>query len=612
MKFWKSHALDHHHHESIESTHGIPHMDPSRRSVLSSSSAKLRKPSTVNTHLQHSTSPLNSASVDQVRKGHRRKYACSRVFLVLDKHVQQRNSRFVMCALFGCCGFLGMMTYIMMCQKSTSRNNASTAKSKFSEHVIPNRNHSIRGSNKQRLAFFRPKFTDTTNDVEREQRTESFDGRKQTFELNPIEVSEDYGKVPILGVVTEKKSSVGEEKEGIAYYPATDLSNVIPKEEALDVVANMMFGHFLFSNRAPTDDSKSISPSSPRLYPQPKWIRQAGLDSAVLEEPTVAVLTRRGYKGGFPEMQVNQDRVIIHSPFIVPTIQREERYEHRHDFLLGVFDGHGDKGHIIAHYASMEMPNTLMSKVEHNHSMQNTNDEAMKILFADVFEDIDRTVPALLASGCTAALVVRWGDTLYFANVGDSTALLVFYIPSNDVVSILYQTRPDKPHLDEEYTRIKSVGGNVMIPPPKLGLSSRVEVPQPDGRVLLLAMSRSIGDHEAKSVGVTHQPTVHAIHIMKELEQLRTEHNQEEIHMFVVGATDGLLDHVSPQEVAMKLAKSLFKAEEVTNEEGGVDVVMPPLEACEQLIMEASQRWLARGNPYRDDISVAVTKIVTS
>ena len=105
-----------------------------------------------------------------------------------------------------------------------------------------------------------------------------------------------------------------------------------------------------------------------------------------------------------------------------------------------------------------------------------------------------------------------------------------------------------------------------------------------------LAMSRSIGDRELKSVGVIAEPTIDAI----DIESLAAKGGD----YFVVASTDGLYDHVPPETLAERLGGSISSQRLL-------------LSAMEELILEASNVWLQlmQGEVYRDDISLSVVKI---
>jgi hypothetical protein len=73
----------------------------------------------------------------------------------------------------------------------------------------------------------------------------------------------------------------------------------------------------------------------------------------------------------------------------------------------------------------------------------------------------------------------------------------------------------------------------------------------------------------------------------------------DDVYIFAVSATDGMMDFLDAQSIAQTLAPSLF-------DENGTHV----LTACEMLISAAASGWQrAKQGRYRDDIAIAVSTI---
>jgi len=136
-----------------------------------------------------------------------------------------------------------------------------------------------------------------------------------------------------------------------------------------------------------------------------------------------------------------------------------------------------------------------------------------------------------------------------------------------------------KPDLLHEYNRILKAGGRVfsvryadgVVGPPRVWLGT-VNVPG-------LAMSRSIGDFVVHTAGVVSTPDFTEIEL--------DEHDD----CMLIGATDGLWDHVSNEEVVEIASKHA-----------------EPNEAVAALIEEARRQWLAREKSI-DDITVCVAHL---
>jgi len=339
--------------------------------------------------------------------------------------------------------------------------------------------------------------------------------------------------------------------QGQLFFPAVDLKTALAYDEAMDMFRGIQ------RNGTLPSVTKSIS-----LY------------------KTHAVLTRGGNKDfvAAGSVTANQDRVLL-----LQTSPHNVVYEKKHDFIMALLDGHGTYGHVVSHHAAVTLAPVLSKHLlEANQSPQDA--------LTKTFLEIDDTIPteSYAGAGSTAIVMLRLQDSLYIANTGDSLAFVASYDDSNNKVEIVYETKPHKPNLPEERTRIEAAGGEV-VEAQSVGDSSRVIIPMNDGMVMALAMSRSIGDKEGTHLGVIPNPTIDTL----DLNGLAVGKE-----LFAVAASDGLFDRVPPQEVAETLAKSYF---------GKGDTVTTPLEACEELIMKSSYGWISNGSPYRDDISVATT-----
>jgi serine/threonine protein phosphatase PrpC len=374
-----------------------------------------------------------------------------------------------------------------------------------------------------------------------------------------------------------------------------------------------------------------------------------------------ATLTLIGYKGGELSEQINQDRAFVISPFYIysgngdmssngnagngsngnpgSTMMR----------LLGVFDGHAKLGERVSEYSVRELPQLLSSKLEKilsstttsTTSNQNQQKSQIQNAINDTFIEIDKTAPAHESGGCTASIVLQIHSQIYVANAGDSRSFIATYHKKTKQTNIVYITREDKPDIPEERQRVENAGGEVYIPSPDrvlAGASSRVVyVDKNTGSRNGLAMSRSIGDWAAGEKGVIPNPTVEVLD-MEELirnadsggdsngdcqanydirEEKKDDMNNDDqscsssgngndssnnVEVFAVSATDGLLDFSNVEEIAKTVAMSLY-----------VEDTPHPLSACESLITTAaSSWWQAKNGRYRDDIAIAVSKLSLS
>mmetsp|Transcript_24827 Transcript_24827/g.58249 ORF Transcript_24827/g.58249 Transcript_24827/m.58249 type:complete len:456 (+) Transcript_24827:3882-5249(+) len=309
----------------------------------------------------------------------------------------------------------------------------------------------------------------------------------------------------------------------------------------------------------------------------------------------MGTLTLVGYKGGPIDSQINQDRAIVVSPFWVGN-EDETKDEDVPSKLIGCFDGHARLGEVVSEYVVKELPRLLARKLKDVDPKDHP--EQVSKAIAETFVEIDKTAPAETSGGCTASIVLQRGSKLYVANAGDSRSFVVAYRRSEKTASVVYISREDKPNLPDERARVEKAGGQVLIPP--VG-TSRVLYTDPDtGLTSGLAMSRSIGDWEVGKFGVIPDPIVDVIDIDRVVDDhAEKSSGDDDVRIFAVSATDGLMDYASPEGIAKVLAMSLY-------EDDGPHL----LTALEQLIYVAASGWeRSKRGTYRDDIAISVSEI---
>ncbi len=297
-----------------------------------------------------------------------------------------------------------------------------------------------------------------------------------------------------------------------------------------------------------------------------------------------------------------------------------------------------------------QQTNSQQKQQQHPQQQQ----EQIQNAINDTFIEVDKTAPAQISGGCTASIILQIQSQIYVANAGDSRSFVATYNKNTHQTSIVYITREDKPDIPEERQRVENAGGQVYIPPPDrvmLGASSRVVyVDKHTGNRNGLAMSRSIGDWAAGELGVIPNPKVEVLDIQSVIDDKVKDANEEyqnrisssssscssgnndgeekkededhnnlnscisstssslrestseDIEVFAVSATDGLLDFVDVNDIAKTVANSLY-----------IEDSPHPLSACESLITTAaSSWWKAKNGRYRDDIAIAVSKLSLS
>jgi serine/threonine protein phosphatase PrpC len=288
---------------------------------------------------------------------------------------------------------------------------------------------------------------------------------------------------------------------------------------------------------------------------------------------TMAMMTRRSNRQNPPK---NQDASILLHPFITKQTPSPD------DFLLAIFDGHGDEGHTVSQYVATALPELLAAKFNDAATLQ--SEEWIITTLKETFVQVDANAPpsAMMSrGGCTASVTLRRGSKLFIANAGDSRTIVVqVHGKQNDIV---YMNRLDKAHLPDEKARIEGLGGKIHIPV-RFPMGSRVIV---YSKILQesvgLAMSRSIGDWEWKPVGVIAEPIVDVL-------------NMDNLtNAFILAGSDGLWDaRPRPMFFANFFAESFYH--------GGPS----PFLTCYDVIQRASPK---NASLYRDDISILAIKL---
>ncbi|KAG8050827.1 hypothetical protein GUJ93_ZPchr0009g1786 [Zizania palustris] len=266
----------------------------------------------------------------------------------------------------------------------------------------------------------------------------------------------------------------------------------------------------------------------------------------------VSMHTKQGWKGA------NQDAMTTCQDFA----------GHKGQIFCGVFDGHGPLGREVARHVRDALPMKLSSsltlkaeqdpssntdldssdKSDCTSSFSDTSDEKQllstwKNIFVKAFEDVDEELRKhsgidCICSGTTAVTVVRQGDHLMVANLGDSRAVLCTR-DSKDHPIPVQLTTDLKPDLPSEAERILSCKGRVFA------MDDEPDVPRlwlPDQDAPGLAMARAFGDFCLKSHGLICTPEVYYRKLSEKDE-------------FLVLATDGIWDVLSNKEV-MRIVSS--------------------------------------------------------
>lgn len=235
--------------------------------------------------------------------------------------------------------------------------------------------------------------------------------------------------------------------------------------------------------------------------------------------------------------------------------------------LFGVFDGHGRSGHDVSRLAAERLPAHLQAQPE--HPLSNPR-RALEAAFRSTDDDIYANLGHDVEYSGTTGVVVLFDPcarVLHIANVGDSRAVLGQCAPDAksprwDALALTADLKPDLP---EERERIELSGGVVSalqehgrsVGPARVWESAVCEKPG-------LAVSRSLGDGCARSLGVVATPVV-------------TSHTLRPEDRFLLIATDGLWDsldndkaiRISSKFISLPHVAAKALCEAVRREEGG-------------------------------------------
>ncbi|CAH9136748.1 unnamed protein product [Cuscuta epithymum] len=258
----------------------------------------------------------------------------------------------------------------------------------------------------------------------------------------------------------------------------------------------------------------------------------SGSVKSIASKNFTSLHSRQGKKG------VNQDRLIVW-----------EEFGGQEDIIFcGVFDGHGPWGHVVAKRVRESIPISLMCNWK--KELDHYNDEGLddrQFCRIDIWrQSLIKTCSAVdqelkqhadsFYSGTTALTVVKQGDLMMIANVGDSRAVLATTDDGGDLVPVQL-TVDFKPNLPGERERIMRSKGRVCSSDDEPGVY-RVWMPPQNGEELEgpgLAISRAFGDYYFKDFGLISEPEVMFRNI--------TFRDQ-----FAILATDGVWDVMSNQE----------------------------------------------------------------
>lgn len=267
--------------------------------------------------------------------------------------------------------------------------------------------------------------------------------------------------------------------------------------------------------------------------------------------------------------------------------------------IYAIFDGHGNNGHLISKYISDFMNDYYKNKLNYyftKRDKQNLFTEKLTNIFLGNHQNIINNCSLLLDkeintkinydisnSGSTSVLVFFVDDVLICSNVGDSECFL-FNCSEEDLWTFESLSKVHLASDEKEKKRIIENGGEIHPYYEEDGIFEGPDRIYAKNKTYPgLVMSRTIGDLEAKKIGVISEPDL----ILKKI---------DDNSKFLIMGSDGLWDVVKPYDI-IRIVRPYFNKGDI---EG----------ACQILMRKAVQQW-QKNNEERDDITIIVVFIGT-
>ena len=287
----------------------------------------------------------------------------------------------------------------------------------------------------------------------------------------------------------------------------------------------------------------------------------------------VASLSQAG-KGEDGFTKVNQDSFLV----------LQNQYNFKDFNIFSVMDGHGVNGHLVSRFVTKYFTSFFKNNKKMNASneseeavyyrLKKNNYDILKRAFRHAERDISKNsdIDANF-SGTTCVMVFQIGEKLICANVGDSRAIM--FKGNDNIIPLSIDQKPDDP---EESKRIIENGGEISQFEEDGEKSGPFRVWKKGEVYPGIAMSRSIGDLIASTLGVIPEPKF-------------IEDKVDKDTKFIVIASDGVWEFLDNKTVC--------------------DIVMPyykkndPEGACKTLIKQSTE-WWNKEDIVVDDITVVI------
>lgn len=270
--------------------------------------------------------------------------------------------------------------------------------------------------------------------------------------------------------------------------------------------------------------------------------------------------------------------------------------------IYGIMDGHGSNGHLVSQYIESEAKVYFSNEELYLNSKDKVNNNGISIsgqlirerlemkdfkiinsFYKKVNRDLIDKKFDVHFSGSTCVLLFHIGNKLICANTGDSRGILIRDDDNcNSIGSQRYSVIPlsndHKPESEEERKRIESSGGEVDQYETEGIKDGPFRVWVKGELYPGIAISRTIGDEIAESIGVIYNPEFITVDL--------TVNDK-----YVVIASDGVWEFLDNNTV-MSIINPFYFKNDIES-------------ACKAVIDQASKEWEKEGEVI-DDISVII------
>ena len=250
--------------------------------------------------------------------------------------------------------------------------------------------------------------------------------------------------------------------------------------------------------------------------------------------------------------------------------------------IFGVLDGHGEHGHYASQFVSRFIFNSIKnnpiikkcsSAEEIYEKITSNNYKLIENIFLDADVQITKEKFDYRTSGTTCVIIIQLNQKIICANAGDSRAIIV-YNNGKDLLkeSKIFPLSHDfKPDLTNERKRIYEYGGIVRRAFDDIDEDGPYRVYMRGEDFPGLAMSRSIGDMDAKKIGVIPNPQI-------------VEYNINDDTKYMLICSDGVWEFINNEET-MKIGNKFY----LRNDAHGL---------CQELYKKSVELW------HKEDIVV--------